>query len=110
MSRPYFTIRKGEVVFFEDNPPKSETYRKPLSEHWVTVARELQENVGKWANVGNYALGVSTRIKQGRYKAFLPDHEMNPTQAERYMAMRYEVTTRKTGSGRTDIWMRALPA
>jgi len=96
-------------MLFADNPPKSEKYRKPLPENWIKTAQELRDNIGKWANVGNYSLGVSTRIKRGEYKAFLPNIDMNQVQAERYMSMHYEITTRKTGPGRVDIWMRALP-
>ena len=94
---------------FHDSPPVSNKYRPALRDHWVEVARQLNENPGAWANVGNYALGISTRIKQGKYRAFLPDSIPGGMDPELYMNMHYEVTTRRTGVGRNDIWMRALP-
>ena len=91
---------------FLDAPPKSKFVHKPLSEHWIKVVAELKENKNAWAMVGNYALGVATRIKQGKYRSFLPADLGEGYSPERYMAMHYEVTTRRTGQGRTDVWIR----
>ena len=73
--------------------------------HWTEIVQQLKDNPGKWALVGNYSPGVATHIRRGKYPAFLE----KPGSAEEmldYMTKHWEVTTRKTGEGRNDIFIR----
>ena len=99
-------LLEREIMQFHEKPPASKVIGKQPSEHWIKVVSDLKDNVGMWAMVGNYALGVATRIKQGRYKSFLPADLPSGHNPEIYMNMHYEVTTRRTGPGRTDVWIR----
>jgi hypothetical protein len=91
---------------FHDAPPVSKVVGKQPSEHWIKVVSELKDQQQMWAMVGNYALGVATRIKQGKYKSFLPADLPSGQNPQVYMDMHYEVITRRTGPGRTDVWIR----
>ena len=57
---------------FEDAPPATRVIGKQPSQYWIDAVQQLKDNPSMWAMVGNYALGVATRIKQGKYKSFLP--------------------------------------
>lgn len=72
--------------------------------HWTEIVQQLKDNQGKWALVGNYSPGVATHIRRGKYPAFLGGNE--PAAPEMYMRAHWEVTTRKTGEGRNDIFIR----
>ena len=82
-------------------PPETQGRR---SEHWRDVVRQLNENKGEWALVGNYSPGVATHIRRGKYPAFIPDGTDIDKHA--YMSMHYEVTTRKNGTDRNDVYIR----
>ena len=73
-------------------------------QHWTDIVQQLKDNKEKWALVGNYSPGVATHIRRGKYPAFLAAD--NPGTPEGYMRAHWEVTTRKTGEGRNDIFIR----
>lgn len=85
--------------FVEPPPPK----RRNNSAHWVDSIDQLKDNPGKWGRVGNYSIGVSTHIKKGRYPLFYPPGTPDP---EAYVRDHWEVTTRSTGDGRVDLYVR----
>ena len=86
------------------DPPKESRGEK--SKRWVEVANTLRESVGEWAMVGNYSPGIATHIRRGNYAAFLPDP--CPIDPAVYMDQHWEITTRKNGDGRQDIYVRWL--
>ena len=73
--------------------------------HWTEIVQQLKDNPGKWALVGNYSPGVATHIRRGKYPAFLETHD-TPDKNLAYMTKHWEVTTRKTGEGRNDVFIR----
>ena len=74
--------------------------------HWTEIVQQLKSNPGKWALVGNYSPGVATHIRRGKYPAFLEGWQGTPEQVLLYMGRHWEVTTRKTGEGRNDVFIR----
>ena len=82
------------------------TMRKRKSDKWDKIVQQIkeltdnQESEG-WAYVGDYSPGVATHIRRGTYKQFLPD-DLQGITPEVYMALHWEITTRKTGEGRTN--------
>lgn len=89
--------------FVEPPPPK----RRNNSEHWVNVVKELQANPGQWGLVGNYSIGVSTHIKNGRYPAFYPTGHDDPAG---YVRSHWQLTTRSTEPNRVDLYIRWEPS
>lgn len=90
---------------FVDPPPQ---IRGERSQKWIETVKELKANKGEWGIVGNYSPGVATHIRRGEYKAFL-DGDLLPHEAEIYMGIHWEVTTRKTNNGkRNDVYIRWL--
>ena len=87
------------MEFVEPPPPK----RRNNSSHWANAVTELQANPGKWGLVGNYSIGVSTHIKNGRYPAFYPPGTPDPAE---YVRTHWEVTTRSTEGSRVDVYVR----
>ena len=86
---------------FQEPPPERRRQRSP---HWENVVAELRANPMQWAKAGNYSPGVSTHIRQGKYPSFVP---AGTEDAADYMRDHWEVTTRKTDSGkRIDIYIR----
>lgn len=90
-------------------PPPVEMPGKASREKWRRIAEQVRGISGKgdgWAYVGSHSPGVATHIRMGRYRSFLPT-PMEQDQAERYMQMNWEVTTRKQGEpGRVGVWIR----
>ena len=82
--------------------------QKEKSEKWKTIVFTLKENTREWALVGNYSPGVAAQIRQGLYKVFLENSESSEEQARLYMKQHWELTTRKTDKGRTDLYIRWL--
>lgn len=89
---------------FMTPPPEKRGQR---SEKWRNIVTELKANKGEWALVGNYSPGVATHLRRGKYPAFLEGSEnMDPAL---FMPQHWEVTTRKTDSGRrNDVYVRWL--
>ena len=88
-------------------PPPEKKGQK--SERWRHIVQQLKAHPGEWAIVGNYSPGVATHIRRGKYPAFLEDNTLTPEQASLYMSRHWEVTTRKTDSGkRNDVYVRWL--
>jgi hypothetical protein len=73
--------------------------------HWTEIVQQLRDNPGKWALVGNYSPGVATHIRRGKYPAFLETHGTLEENLA-YMTKHWDVTTRKTGEGRNDVFIR----
>ena len=85
--------------------------RGQRSEDWRNRVLVLKNNPGEFYKVGNYSPGVATHIRRGEYRAFLdPDNPpLNPEQAEAYMKLHWQITTRKTDDGkRNDVFIRWL--
>lgn len=88
------------------DPPKEIRGRR--GERWVEIVSTLKQHKGEWALVGNFSPGIATHIRRGQYKAFL-DGDLLPQEAKIYMALHWEITTRKTDNGsRNDIYVRWL--
>ena len=85
---------------FKEPPPLK---RQGSKEHWINTVKELKDNPQQWGLVGNYSIGVSTHIKNGRYPAFFPAGEQEPTE---YLKKHGEVTTRSTSPSRVDVFVR----
>ena len=86
-------------------PPPEQKGQK--SERWRTVVRELKAARGEWALVGNFSPGVATHIRRGKYPAFLEG--IDTADPSLYMQQHWEITTRKTDSGkRNDLYIRWL--
>lgn len=85
---------------FVEPPPLK---KRGNSQHWMNVVNELKANPGKWGLVGNYSVGVSTHIKNGRYPSFYPPGTDDPAA---YVQAHWEVTTRSTGGSRVDVYVR----
>lgn len=95
---------------FVDAPPEHK--RRVLSQKWVDVVAELIAAGGTdedWGMVGNYSPGTATGIRRGAYGAFLVG-KPEGMDAQAWMDLHWEVTTRKTSDGRrNDIYIRYLP-
>ena len=89
---------------FATPPPERKGQR---SERWRDIVKELKDNKGQWAKVGDFSPGVATHIRRGKFPAFLDDSEnINP---DVFMQQHWEVTTRKIEGGkRNDIYIRWL--
>ena len=85
-------------------PPKE--IRGERSKRWVEIVDTLRANANEWGLVGNYSPGIATHIRRGSYPAFLPDDLSMDKQV--YMSQHWEVTTRKNGAGRQDVYVRWL--
>jgi hypothetical protein len=85
-------------------PPKE--MRGERSKRWVEIVDTLRANVGEWGLVGNYSPGIATHIRRGSYPAFLPDDLSIDKQV--YMSQHWEITTRKNGESRQDVYVRWL--
>lgn len=73
-------------------------------QHWVKVVDTLRtEYPGRFGKVGNYSNGVSTQIRKGLYAAFIPQ---DVTDRSGYMDRHWEVTTRRAGEGRNDVYIK----
>ena len=95
------TIERYNVEFID--PPKDTKKTK-----WNDIVSTLKENQGEWALVGNYSPGVAAQIRQGSYKAFLGGWVGSEGDVAAYMQRHWELTTRKTEKGRTDLYVRWL--
>lgn len=85
---------------FVDSVPQSN--RKAKSAEWIERVRLMKENPGKTANVGLYSPAVATHIKDGMYRAFLPDDIGNdPLDKRAYMDAHWDVCTRSLDGSRT---------
>jgi hypothetical protein len=85
-------------------PPKE--MRGERSKRWVEIVATLRANVSEWGMVGNFSPGIATHIRRGSYPAFLPDDLSIDKQV--YMSQHWEVTTRKNGESRQDVYVRWL--
>lgn len=91
---------------FTTPPPEKKGQR---SERWINIVAELKQHKGEWALVGNFSPGVATHIRRGKYPAFLEDWTGSGEQADIYMKQHWEITTRKTDSGkRNNVYVRWL--
>ena len=85
-------------------PPKE--LRGERSKRWIEIVATLRANVGEWGLVGNFSPGIATHIRRGSYPAFLPDDLSVDKQV--YMSHHWEITTRKNGESRQDVYVRWL--
>jgi hypothetical protein len=90
------------MVEFEPPPPIRSGRRNP---HWDNVVAQLKEHPGEWALVGNYSPGMAAHIRKGTYPAFIPEGTKD---AAAYMKKHWAITSRKTGEGRNDLFIRYL--
>lgn len=91
---------------FVTPPPERRGQR---SHKWREIVAALKEHPQEWALIGNFSPGVATQIRRGKYPAFVEGWEGSPEQIQLYMNRHWEVTTRKTDSGkRNDLYLRWL--
>lgn len=89
------------------DPPLSSRERK--SEEWKSRVEQMKANPLKWALIGEFSPGVSTQIKNGDYKAFLPE-ELRDAEQERkqaYMRSSWQIrTTRSNKEKRMSLYIK----
>lgn len=85
-------------------PPEPKVQRDPG--YWQHVVKELDMNPGEWAFVGRWSNGVATRIRQGKYRAFVPKEIVDWDERERWVAKHYEIYTCESDRKETDIYVR----
>lgn len=84
-----------------EEPPPSRQHHSDIP--WTEIVATINEAAGRFHLIGEFSPGVATHIRQGRYKAFIPDGTDDP---QAYMAREYEVTTRNVpGEGRQRIML-----
>lgn len=91
------------MVSIEDPPPS-----KQRDFPWPEIVATINKAKGKFHLIGEFSPGVATHIRQGRYKAFIPDGTDDP---QAYMGREYEVTTRNVpgdGGKRVVLYIRRL--
>jgi len=72
------------------------TRKGAVSEKWLAIAQELQDNPNKWALVGDFTPGMATHLRRGTYPAFMADFSGEGVeQATLYMKRHWQITTRK---------------
>lgn len=90
-------------------PPPSLRRRK--SDKWEKIVQQVKDLTDNdetegWAYVGDYSPGLATHIRRGSYRQFLPQ-DLEGMAPEVYMALHWEVTTRKTGEGhKNSVYIR----
>ncbi len=77
-----------------------------MTQKWVDIVDALQANPGQWATLGVFSPGAATKIRRGKYPAFLRDMPEGFDPQE-WVTANYEVTTRRTGDGdRSELYVR----
>ncbi len=84
----------------------------PPSVKWKAIVDFLKAHPGEWCMVGAYSVGVAPAIRNGEYRAFLPeDFDGVAHEAKSYMTAHYEVTTTTLPGTpkRSEVYVRWMP-
>ena len=93
------------MVEIKDPPPSKQAAGRA---YWAETTSELRTaHPGAWGLTGNWSIGVSTSIRQGKYVAFFP--ASTPKDArEGYVSQHWEIRTAANGDARNDVYVRWL--
>jgi hypothetical protein len=84
----------------------------PPSVKWRSIVDFLKAHPDEWGMVGVYSVGVAPEIRNGKYRAFLPEgFDGDDEEAKAYMTRHYEITTTTLNvqPKRSEVYIRWIP-